>query len=136
MSLYNFFSIPSQTTQNANAVLENVLCDSSVEIGNAVRADPTGVLFQADASNLSTANVVGIVESKADATTCTVRISGLTPEIFLSLDVTKDYFLSPIIPGALTDSPPSAVGHVVVRIGQPYSSSQLIVSKGSLIVRA
>lgn len=132
MSIYNTIFIPSVPS---NVILENLLCDITVSIGDVVRVDSSGLIMKADASSLATANALGVVESKANASICTVRVSGFTPEIYTGLDVTKEYFLSDIVPGAITTTVPTASGHVVLKIGQPYNSSELIVLKNSPIVR-
>lgn len=136
MSVISTLTNPIQTAgMVANALLENVPCHPSVAVGEVVRATALGEVVQADASSILTAAVLGVVETKSDATTCNVRLSGLSAPVFSGLDVTKVYFLSDSTPGALTTSAPSSSGSVVVRIGQPFSSSALIVGVGSPIVR-
>lgn len=114
-----------------NCRLVNVTCDPSVYIGAAVRVD-TGVAYNALADNLLNSNVIGIVEEKANATTCTIRFLGLTVDsIFVGLDEESEYYLSEITPGLITKIPPVAPGSVIVKVGQPFSPTQFLVLKGT-----
>ena len=137
MSIISTLVNPAITaTTVPNAVLDNVPCDSTVAIGDVVRATLAGEVVRAEANDISTALVLGVCESKTSAVLCSVRLSGLSKPVFSGLDVTKTYFLSDSIPGALTTVAPSASGSVVVKIGQPFSASALIVGVASPIVRA
>lgn len=119
----------------ANVVLTNVTCLASVYVGAAVRMNASGVALNAIADSVSNANIIGIVESKDGTTLCNIRVLGVTSGIFSSLDVTKEYYLSDSIAGQITTTIPTASGHVVVKVGQPFSSDSLLVNKGQMVVR-
>lgn len=115
-------------------ILENVPCDATVFVGAAVYMDG-GTAKNALADDRATSNVVGLVESKQSATVCTVRVSGLTIAMFVGLDETKNYYLSDTVPGEIQTTPPTAAGHVLVRVGQPFSATEFVVNKGVITIR-
>ena len=120
---------------SVNAILTGVICDAAVELGDCVRFD-SGVAVQALADTFENANVVGIVESKEDTTICTVRVNGVSSSVYAGLDEAQQYYLSDILPGKLTTVAQTLTNHVVLRMGQPFDSTRLIVLKGERIVRA
>jgi hypothetical protein len=120
---------------NANVVLVDVPCEASVYVGAVVIMKAIGEAKNALADNISNANVLGICESKSSATVCNVRVLGKSESIFTSLDVTKEYFLSPTVPGAIQTTIPTNVGEVVVKIGQPFSATSMVVLKGQMLER-
>lgn len=117
-------------------ILDNVTCLSSVYIGSLVKMNGAGVAENAQADSEANANVIGVCESKADSTTCTIRVCGVTGSIFAGLDTTKEYFLSSSVAGGMTTTPPTATGNVVLKIGQPFSSTKMFVLKGIRMVRS
>jgi len=123
-------------TGGANAVIAGVSCQSSVFVGAAVYMTSGGVATNAIATSLTESNVIGIVEAKATLNECTIRVSGTTESIYSSLDVTKEYFLSDSVAGEMITIIPTASGHIVLRLGQPYSEEQLLFMKGNRVVRA
>lgn len=129
--------IPSkQLSIPVDLVLRNVDCDSSVYVGAAVRTDSLGVIYNALADSSTNSNVVGIVESKASSILCDVRVLGITLEIFLGLDVTKEYFLSAITPGLITTTIPTTSGHMVVNLGKPWSATEFLFIGASRMRRS
>jgi len=126
-------NIPSPN--NANVVLTNVPCDSTVYVGAAVRMTLVGVAVNALADSAENANVLGIVEFKATSTLCNIRVLGVTEKIFTGLDVTKTLFLSPTVPGGLATVPPTSVGQVMVPLGQPFSATEMLVFKRDSVIR-
>lgn len=134
----NASSPPNQSAINDSTglVLENVPCDASVYVGAAVRMDGTGTAFNAIATALSTANVIGIVQKKPSSTLCNIRVLGVSPAIFVGLDETKEYFLSATIAGEITTTVPTGSGHVVLKLGQPFSATRFLVLKGIPLERA
>lgn len=125
------------TTEDApaNVILANRACEASVYIGAVVYAQPNGVAANAIATSLSTSNILGIVESKPNTTLCNIRLLGATSAIFSSLDVTKEYYLSDSVAGALQTTVPTTTGHVWLKIGQPLSTTEFVVLKGQRTVR-
>jgi len=115
------------TPATGDNVIQSVTCDSSVYVGAVVRISGTTAV-NALADSTSNAHAIGVCISKSDATTCNIQVTGFTGSIFSSLDVTKHYFLSSTVAGALTTTPPSASGNMVLSIGTPYTSTQLIVN--------
>jgi hypothetical protein len=120
----------------ANVFLPNVPCDATVYVGAAVIMAPDGSAYNGLAIDVDNSNIIGFCETKVNATTCNIRCLGLTPEIFVGLDVTKEYYLSDTVPGEITIIPPTTSGHVVLKVGQPFSTKKFFVLKGTRMVRA
>lgn len=116
-------------------VIHNVPCDPSVIVGDWVRMSG-GIAIKAIADDVDNSNVLGLVEFKGSSTTANVRVLGVSEAIFTGLDETKEYFLSDSTAGEMTTTPPTADGHVIVRVGQPYTSDRFLVLKGIRIVRS
>lgn len=114
----------------ANVVLTNVPCDASVFVGAVVRMN-TGVAYNALADSADNSNMIGIAERKATSTLCDVRVLGVVSyDIYSGLDETKEYYLSDVTPGLITTTIPIAPGHIVLKVGQPYSTERMLVLKG------
>ncbi len=120
---------------DARVVLTDVPCNASVYVGALVYMNGSGVAINAIATGLTTSNIMGIVESKPSLEQCDIRVLGVTTSIFYGLDVTKEYFLSDTNEGEMQNVPPTASGSVMLKIGQPYSSDQMLVLKGTRTVR-
>jgi len=128
--------INAQVSEDSGGlVISGVACDPSVYIGSAVRMDATGTAFNAIATGLTTSNVIGIVESKQTSTNCTIRVSGTTIDIFTGLDVTKEYYLSDTIAGAITTTIPSLPTRIMLKLGQPFSDKSFLFMKGNRVER-
>jgi|DEB0MinimDraft_6_1074348.scaffolds.fasta_scaffold60599_3 hypothetical protein len=119
----------------SNVVLTNVPCESSVYVGAVVVMKSNGEAKNALADSQANANVLGVCESKASATLCNIRVLGKSEDIFVGLDVTKEYFLSPTVPGGIQTTIPTNTGEVAVKIGQPFSATSMVVLKGQMLVR-
>lgn len=126
----------SQVGEVAGLIIPNVPCDSSVYVNAAVRMDATGTAYNALADSMANAQVIGIVISKASTTLCTIRVLGVTEALFAGLDVTKEYYLSSTVAGEIQTSAPLGSGEIVLRVGQPYSATKLLVNKGTAFRRA
>jgi len=114
-------------------VLQNINCDASVSIGDWVRMTSGGIAVKALADNKDNSNIIGLVEDKTSSTTCIIRVAGVSKEIFTSLDVTKEYYLSSTVAGGMIkqgDPLPSLSGNIVLKVGQPFSSTRFLVLKG------
>lgn len=137
MSFYNSFVIPSASGQSANAVLENLECTPTTAVGDVVRVDAAGIVTPAMANSLTNSLVLGVVESKTDTTTATVRISGVSGEgIFSGLSESAEYYLSATTPGQITQTIPTTAGQVIVKIGQAFGTDRLLVAIGDRILRS
>lgn len=126
-----------QTTIQTSApdfVLQNVPADPSVSLGDWVRMQ-NGIAVRALADDMIDSNVIGLVELKGGGTV-NIRVLGVSAPLFANLDESKEYFLSDVDPGKMSLSIPYASGHVVLKLGQPYSSTQFLVLKGIRMVRA
>jgi hypothetical protein len=120
----------------ANVLLKNVTCDASVYIGSFVYIeDITFIAKNARADAYSTSNVIGLCESKTTTTLCNIRVLGTSSELFIGLDVTREYFLSDAIAGGLTITAPTAHNHVMLKLGQPFTDKKFLVLKGSRVIR-
>ena len=134
-----FISQTSQFTSTPDLVLVNVPCDPSVLIGDWVRMDLLGVAYQALADNINNSNVIGLVEFKSTSTLCNIRVLGVSEPLFVGLDPTKEYFLSNVVAGGMIiqgPTVPSAPGEVLLKVGQPFSSTRILVLKGQRIQRS
>lgn len=123
------------TLGTANVVLTDVTCYSSVYVNAVLILNSSGVALNALADSESNSNMIGICESKSSNTLCDIRVLGTTGAIFSSLDPTKEYFLSDSVAGGISTSIPTTSGHVVLKIGQPFTSSRMLVLKGQRSVR-
>ena len=119
----------------SGVVIENVPCDATVYVNAAVRMSGGGVAFNALADSVANSAVLGICISKQSATECTIRVSGKTNSIFVGLDPTMEYFLSDTVAGAITTTIPTDPGHIVLRLGQPFSTTEFVIDKATRMVR-
>lgn len=120
---------------SSSSVLYDIPCDPTVYIGSAVRILASGTAVNALADSIANHNVIGIVENKSGFTLCDIRVSGITNEIFTGLDVTKTYYLSDTIAGAIQTTVPTISGHVKLKLGQPASDTKLFFLKGEPVIR-
>jgi hypothetical protein len=112
-----------------------VPCDVSVMVGDVVRMSGlTAIKAQADV--VANSGAIGIVEAKPGATSADIRFAGLSGSLYVGLDTSKDYFLDPSTPGGITTTVPTGAGHVVLRIGRPLTTTELVVNIGTRLVRA
>jgi len=116
-------------------VLYDIDCDSSVFLGAVVYFQSNGILYNAKADTIDTANAVGVCVKKPTETTCDVRVSGVTDDLFTGLDVTKQYYLSDVNEGRITTTIPTDSGHVVYNLGQPMTDQKLIINKELVAIR-
>ncbi len=120
---------------DARVVLSNVDCLSSVYAGAAVIIT-AGTVSNALADSMANSNVIGVVESKLSLNKCNIRVLGVTEgNIFSGLDETKEYYLSESVAGDIVSTPPTSSGSILLRIGQPYDSANMLVIKGLRTVR-
>jgi len=126
---------PSLDGGSAGILLKNVPCDASVYVGAAVKM-VAGVAYNALADSLANSNVIGCVQAKPSTTTCDIRVTGKTIPAFVGLDETKEYFLSDVTPGLLTVTAPTSSGTIVLKLGQPFSSTEFVFYKGERFQRA
>lgn len=131
----NKLLIDPNSLSGANVVLTDVPCNSSVYVGAAVRMTSGGTAVNAQGNSISNANVIGIVEEKSSTTICNIRVLGVSSSIFSGLDVTKEYYLSDSIAGLITTTIPTASGSVMLKLGQPFSSTEFLIIKGQQVVR-
>jgi hypothetical protein len=117
------------------SILRDVQCEAGTVVGDAVRMS-SGIAIRAIANSVTNSNIIGIVEDITDAGIASIRIGGLTSEIYTNLEENKDYYLSDSNPGKLTTIPPSNSGSIILRVGQAFSLTKLIVSKGLSLVLA
>ena len=124
---------------NIDNLVADMPCDSSVYVGSAVYLkvdNGTVKAYNAIANSQSTSNVFGIVEEKTNSTLAKIRFGGLTKSIFINLDLTQEYYLSDLIAGHMVaeDNKPIQIGSILVKIGQPYSSTQMLYSRGGKVI--
>ena len=115
--------------------IDGVTCEAAAVTGDWVRMSG-GVAVRALADSITNSNVIGVIEEKITSTICTVRFLGETLPLYVGLDETKEYYLSPTLPGKMQVAPPTNPGEVVVKLGQPFSATEFLVLKGARYVRA
>jgi len=135
--VFNPFTSTFDYIQSADdgLVLSNIPCEAAAMVADVVRMSG-GIAVRALADTSLNGNAIGIIENKCTPTTADIRVLGKSGSIFTGLTENIDYYLSDIIPGALTTTVPTASGSVVLRIGQAFSATELIVLKGLRLVRA
>lgn len=132
-------TITNNTINNIDNLVVEVACDSSVYVGAAVYliiSNGSVKAFNAIATTPETSNVFGIVESKPSSNICKIRFGGITESIFVNLNLAQEYYLSDLIAGHIVseDNQPVQIGSVLVKIGQPYSSSRMLYSRGGKLI--
>ncbi len=115
-----------------------VECDSGVAVGDWVYLDGGNIAQKGLADSLSKSHLLGVVNSKPSTTSAKIVLNGATSAIFSSLDVTKDYFLSPVTPGAmvLDSGLPSTPNTVILLLGRPISATRFSVEIGMRVLRS
>jgi hypothetical protein len=134
-----FISQTALARSTPDIVLTNVDCDPSVVIGDWVRMSVGNILVKAQADTKDNSNVIGLVESKATSVLATVRVLGVSEPLFTGLDVTKEYFLSAMTAGSMVAQgsiDANASGNAVLKLGQPFSDTRMLVLKGERRIRA
>lgn len=129
------FLVEVDNIGGANIVLLDVPCEAVSAIGDFVRMNASGVAIRALADIFENSNVIGLIESKSTTTICNVRVQGVSPEIYIGLDVTKEYFLSDINPGKMAITVPTATGRIKLKLGQPFSDKTFLMNKGERLIR-
>lgn len=120
----------------SNNIIENVTCLTDVFVGAVVSFNGSGVVFNSLADSTSTCDVVGIVETKASSTLCDVRVCGITPEHYTSLDPTETYYLSDTTAGTLTTSVTTTSGNIIVPVARPVGTTRMAVQIQPRMIRA
>jgi len=118
---------------SSGLILRNVPCDSGVALTDAVKMI-SGTAQKAQADSVTNSNMIGIVERKETSILCDIRVTGVSLGVFSGLDETKEFFLSAATAGLVTATAPIGSGEVVVRVGQPFSGTELMVNKGTRLV--
>lgn len=151
-------SIPEQTPD----LLTNVACQSDVFVGAAVRLIPdspvtvnmsdwpslvvvnsmdvqdfTPLAVNALADNYDNANVIGIVIEKPTSVLCNIITRGNTPDLYLGLNFSQEYYLSSTQAGAIVplNEAPSASGEVLIKLGQAIGSRSIEYVRGERILK-
>ena len=133
-----FISQTSLSRATPDFLVPGVTIGVGVSEGDWVYLDSSSVAQRALADASSTSNVFGLVES-VSGSTATIRVGGISSELFAGLDTTKEYLLSNATLGGMNPegvSVPTATGHVVLVLGKPYNSSRFLVRVGSRIIRS
>lgn len=132
-------SVIGQTNSVAtdgSILLPAVPCESLALVGHWVRMNGSGIAIRAQADSTVNSNVLGVIVAKLSATSCNVRVLGVTTEIFSGLDETLEYYLSETVAGEMETFPPTGPGSIILKLGQPFSMTRFFVHKGIRIRRA
>lgn len=120
---------------SGNIVLEQVPCEADALVGHAIRM-AGGIAVRAQANNSTNGNFFGIIETKYNATLCDIRVQGVSGSIYSGLTENVEYFLSDLVAGEISTTSPTASGSVIIRVGQAFSATELLVIKGIRVVRS
>lgn len=105
--------------------ISGLSCTANEMIGDAVYFSSANTVSRANALNISFARVVGFIESKQSATSCTIKTSGF---ISLSgLTSYSQYFLSET-DGQISTSIPIGTGKVIVKLGISQSATKFLIN--------
>ena len=115
--------------------IENIACDSSVSIGDVVRMNGSTVV-RAVADSTTNSKAIGVCVAKSSSTVCNVQVCGYTDNVLSGLTANTNYFLSDVTPGALSTTPPTASGTIVIHIGRTYTTQSLVIQIGPQIRRS
>jgi hypothetical protein len=108
---------------------------AAVAIGEVVYADGSGTCDLARADVITTARAIGLVSTAAGiGGTAEVATSGFVEKAGWGLTTDAKYFLDPATAGAITLTPPTTVGHILVPVGIAVSSSQLKLLLSPIVV--
>lgn len=127
----------SQTNSAIGApdlVLSSVPCDPTVTQGKWVIM-VGGVAFLANADDIATSNVMGLCELKNTSTNINIRVLGVSTLVFSGLVEANQYYLTDDGTGNMTTNTPTDSGHVIVKLGQPFSPTQFLVLKNIVAIR-
>lgn len=122
-------------SNTSGIILKNVDCVPSVFVGAVVRISGS-VAVNALADSIANSNVLGICVSKSSSVLCDIRVSGLTESVLSGLNEANEYYLSDTVAGELTTTIPVTTNHVVFKIGVPFNATQLVIDKGTRMVRS
>ena len=109
-------------------LISSIICSASESVGDAVYFSTNDTVTRASASSINTAKVCGFIDSKQSATECTIRVGGLLEKSGLTAN--NKYFLSTTL-GAVSSTPPTGSGQVVVQLGLAKSATSLLVEISS-----
>lgn len=111
-------------TPSFNGITVTYNCGSYVNVYDTVYLSGFETVDQADASNLATCPVAGIVVAKPTATTATVLHTGEVTGLS-GLTTGSQYFLG-AAPGATSPTAPTGAGQVVQNLGRAISTTKLL----------
>ena len=106
--------------------VEKVVCSSGVNLGDAVYVSGPNTVARAIALDLSTSLVVGFVVDKDSSTECSIAINGLIIN-FPGITPNTQYFLSRNVEGAISLTPPTISGDILVRIGVGWATDKFLI---------
>lgn len=132
-------SVISQTVRPSSTpdiLVSNLPCDPLVTIGDWVRLDSNQTVVRAVADSVLNSLIFGLVEEKNSATVCTVRVAGVSKEIFSSLDVMAPYFLDSVTGGRMTKVVPESAGEIVLSLGRPVTDKRFLVQPALRLQRS
>ena len=111
-------------------------CTISEVVGEPVYMFGSDDVRKADASDITTAKVVGFVETKPSTTTAWIKTAGPLNGIFSGLEIGSDYFLDTNA-GAMVTNVPTGSGEVIVALGKALTATSFIVNlTDKYIIRA
>lgn len=116
---------PPLSTADATGSVGTYTCDASVTVGNVVYLSGANMVARADADDVLSQPVIGIVSSKSSITQALVKYNG-EMDIFTGLVPGSTYFLS-LAPGEFTTIAPSSQGSIVQKIGFAKNTTTLVV---------
>jgi hypothetical protein len=103
-------------------------CHPSVQVGDAVYIDNSGIVQRGVASSAETSRVTGFVINKPSHDVASMHFRGLLEHTLSGLIPGAQYFLDPVNPGKITNVVPSGTGNVIKKVGIASSSIGLNIN--------
>jgi len=119
-----------------SSLIVTLNCDASVYVGAAVYLGVGDIAFNAIADDISTSLVFGFTISKPTATTCRVRVAGITENIFSGITEGSQYFLSDNVAGEISTSIPTTSGYVIAPLGTALTDQTIAIAIQARMKRA
>jgi hypothetical protein len=103
-------------------------CPASIVVGDAVYLDSSGEVDKAFAGIPTTPPAIGIVVEKPTTTSARVVALGKSGSVFVGLVAGSQYYLSDLVVGGVTDTPPDEDSERFQIVGTAVSASEMYIA--------
>lgn len=130
--LYPTLGVTEDPGSGDNSLEAGVIyaCTATEQVGDFVYFSAPGTVEQADASNASKMPVIGMIETKPTATTCTVTVQGVRSSLPFATTEGAHYFISNT-PGQASTLPPAEPSQRQ-RVGMGLGNNAMFVQPGEV----